>query len=114
MTAGKAFLYLVYGVIVAGLVIAIIASFGKSAPAPQQPQSNTSSQQQANSQSKAKTTPNAATPGQSATPKPTSTPSNTPSQLNNTGPGDVAGLFILVSIVGLFGYRRFIVRGSTA
>lgn len=121
----KGFLYLIYGIIVAGLIAAIVVSLhnnnsSKSKPTAHKPVTSQSqkpapktgstpsesgssgSNNAAGSQSSANASKQAGNTGNSAAgPAP---------QLSNTGPGDTIGLFVLTTLTGTLLYRRRLVR----
>jgi cytoskeletal protein RodZ len=115
-TFGKTVLYVIYGVIVAGLVIAIATSFHHNSKSPQQPatgsgssQTQTQNPQQQNHAPQPSPNPKSgtATPQSGATSTPST--SSAPSQLNNTGPGDTVAIFMGVAVVGAVLYRRHLI-----
>jgi cytoskeletal protein RodZ len=112
MTVSKVLLYLIYAVIVAGMIVAIVLSFHTSkTPAPKA-RSNTSTHQQVTrgqaSQPKSQPAPStsANTPSTSTPSTSQSGPANS-SQLANTGPGQTITLFLGISGLSAVAYRRY-------
>jgi hypothetical protein len=100
----KTFLYVVYAVIVSGLIVAIVADFrsGNPTPAPTKP---SSSRQVAKATSKVPVQP-----GSKSSSNAQNTGVSSSSQLSNTGPGNTIGLFVLASVAGSAIYRWRLVR----
>jgi hypothetical protein len=105
---GKAFLYLLYAVIVGVLAVAIIDA-SRTHPSTPVPTVHTSKPQQATAPPKKPSPPStkkstALSAGQAAT-----ATGNT-AGLSNTGPGNVVGLFVVVSLGGAVVYRQLVIR----
>jgi hypothetical protein len=106
----KIFLYAVYTVCVVGLGIIIAMSFRSERVAPPAVPIGKSSHQKSSPATKPTTkvaTPSQSKPTSSAANQTTQTNSGSTSQLTNTGPGDLSGLFIVVSLSAAMVYRRF-------
>lgn len=105
----RVFLYVIYVLIIGGLATAIALSFHTKKVAAPSPIPNTS--KQVVTQSKPPTSAISKTPSRPvAVNKPAtskSTPAANPSPaLANSGPGNTIGLFVAVSTLGAFAYRR--------
>ena len=110
MAVGKTLLYLIYAVIVAGMIVAIVLSFHTSkTPAPKTQSSASSHQQVSRGQAtQPKTKPTPATSSTSTTtPSTSQSGSATSPHLTNTGPGDTALIFLAVSGLSALAYRRY-------
>ncbi|HSX46343.1 MAG TPA: hypothetical protein VLG27_05095 [Candidatus Saccharimonadia bacterium] len=104
----KAFLYLIYGVIVAGLIIAIASSLHHDNKSQTASKPSTSQSQPKGSEGKAPAMPGASTKpsnSSSSSSKPNQPTGSGNAQLGNTGPGDTVGLFVLASVAGSLIYR---------
>lgn len=104
---GKGFLYLLYAIIVAVLVGAVISSSRShsSTPVPAvaaKPQQATAPPKKPNTPVTSKPTGPSAGQAASAT--------GNSAGLSDTGPGNVVGLFVIVSLGGAVAYRRLIIR----
>lgn len=104
--SGKIFLYLIYFAIVAILAGSVIEYSKSNSPAPspspavmQHAQPSTASPHGGGVAAK----PAASSPSQTAA-------SNNSTTLDNTGPGNVAGLFVAASITGMVVYRQVVIR----
>jgi hypothetical protein len=104
----KILLYLVYCVAVIVLVGFIAQSFRSNKATPKTPAAARRNQTTVTSR-----TPPTAQPSKSSTPAPQSPPAaSTPgaTALANSGPGDVVGLFVGVSVAGAVVYRRRLIN----
>lgn len=101
---GKAFLYLVYFAIVIVLSGSIITSSKSNTPPAPKPL--TTPQHRSPVPAAPKSPKTAASSSSNQIPA----TANNPSSLSDTGPGDVAGLFVLASITGAVAHRRILIK----
>ena len=106
--SGKALAYILYFAVVAVLGGFIVAAFhSSSTPAkPRPPIHQQTARPVSPAQPKSKPTPSPSSPSAPATP-------TTNGALADSGPGDVAGLFVAASLAGAGVYRYLLVRRLT-
>jgi cytoskeletal protein RodZ len=105
----KQIIYGVYAIVIIALVVVIYLAFNSSSTKPKQP----SSVHPKVAQSKVVPRPSGSSNTQADTTQPPSQPnsaSSSTTSLTNTGPGDVVGLFTVVSIISGISYHLFSLR----
>jgi hypothetical protein len=107
----KAFLYLLYAVIVVALVVSIVDA-SKSHTATPVPKIPAKAQQATAPPKKPSTSNTSKSTGLSAGQAASATANST--GLSDTGPGNVVGLFVVVSLGGAVAYRQLIIRRLSA
>jgi hypothetical protein len=100
--AGKTFLYLVYFAIVVVLSGFIIMSSKSNTPPAPKPPATSQHRSPAATPKSPKTTPSS--PGQA------SANAGNAGSLSDTGPGNVAGLFVLATAAGAIAHRRILIK----